>query len=77
MDPLGIRFQAPAAVSLCLFGEGCCLYGYLDQPVDVRLNGERLCLGSNQCLWKPWPRPRRTVSGGARNGRVSSITEDR
>ena len=58
VDPLGVRFRAPAAVSLCLFGEGCCIYSYLDQPVEVRLNGERVRLGANQCLWRPFPRPR-------------------
>jgi hypothetical protein len=69
LDPLGIRFQASAAVSLCLFGDACCLYSFLDHPVEVRLNGERLRLASNQCLWKPLPRPSLTVNGGGRNAR--------
>ena len=74
LDPLGIRFQAPAAVSLCLFAEGCCLYNFLDQPVEVRLDGARLRLGANQCLWKPLARPRSMMKGGGGKGRGNSST---
>lgn len=51
MRPLGIRLHAPSGVSLCLFGNGSCLYNFLDQPAEVLLNGKAIRLGANQCLW--------------------------
>jgi len=57
LDPLGIQFSVPAGVALCLFGEACCLYNFLDHPVGVHLDGEHLQLGAHQLSWRAATRP--------------------
>jgi hypothetical protein len=52
LGPLGVQVNAPAGVALFLFGDGRCLYNFLDHPVGVRLEGEHLQLGANQLSWR-------------------------
>lgn len=51
MRPLEVRLQAPSGVSLSLFRNGSCLYNFLDQTAEIRLNGKAMRLGPNECRW--------------------------
>jgi hypothetical protein len=59
LEPLGLRFEAPVGVALCLFHQARSLYNFRDEPVKVRLDGERLELGANRLLWRPSREPPR------------------
>jgi len=52
LEPLGLRFEAPAGVALYLFAQGRCLCNFRAEPVVARLNGQRVELAPNQCLWQ-------------------------
>jgi len=52
LEPIGLRFEAPAGVALYLFARGRCLYNFRAEPVVARINGKRLELAPNQCLWQ-------------------------
>ncbi len=50
LDPLRIRFSAPAGVALYLFDETPCFYSFIDRPAQVRLNRRPLQIPANRLL---------------------------
>ncbi|MCX6622838.1 MAG: hypothetical protein NTY38_17585, partial [Acidobacteria bacterium] len=51
LSPLGVRLSVPSGVAYYQFGNRQCLYNFLDQPVEARLNGATVKLPANALVW--------------------------
>lgn len=47
LEPLGVRFQAPAGVGFYLFSDFAVFYNFLDRPVETTYNGKPVRIQAN------------------------------
>jgi hypothetical protein len=52
LAPLGVKLSAPAGVAYYMFGDAHCFYNFLDHPVEVVLNGQKVPIAANALVWR-------------------------
>ena len=52
LAPLGVKLSAPAGVAFYMFGGARCFYNFLDHPVEVVLNGQKVPIAANSLAWR-------------------------
>jgi hypothetical protein len=53
VEPLGVKFSAPAGVSLFLFGKSFVVYNFRASEQEYVLNGARRRVAANSWTWLP------------------------
>ncbi len=51
LAPLGIKFRAPAGVSLVLAGQEACVYSFLDQPAEIQFQDASIKVPAHGWAW--------------------------